>query len=281
MDSEGLTDTSQALGRWDKPPLAYVVAELAIAPHYGLAAKIAALQDALRSVYPRTIEAAELLFPAAALLAPGISPPPGIPASPQPLWQLFTTKQTRGILINYRAIALHATTYEDSTEFQRCWSEVLTAIERAQLEPFVERAGLRYLDVIVPTPSRQPVDYLAQSLRGIDPPDGAQLQARVWGLNYTLDDIAVQIRTATPAPLNSLLPPTLNALPLLLPRVMIEAQARVTAQQPIGWIDSDASRAVQRPFNAADIADLYKSLHQTISTTFKALLSDHAKQEWI
>jgi uncharacterized protein (TIGR04255 family) len=258
-----------------------VVAELAIAPHYGLAGKIAAIQDGLRSAYPRTLEATEVLLPVAAPFTPGVSAGQALPAPPQPFWQLLDSTQTRGVLINYRAIALHATIYDDSTDFLSRWSEVLATIERAEAELFVERAGLRYVDLIVPTKDAQPSDYLVSSVHGIEPPAGAQIQTRGWGLSYSVDSIAVQIRTATPAPTNFVLPPTLNTLPLQQPSVMMEAQSRVSGQQPIGWIDTDVSRTIQRPFNAGEIAVLYGGLHQTVSTTFKALLSARAKQEWI
>ena len=59
---EGKIMTNTALGTWRRPPLAYVVAELVISPYYSMAAKVPGLQDRLRSAFPRTIEANELVI---------------------------------------------------------------------------------------------------------------------------------------------------------------------------------------------------------------------------
>ena len=53
--------TATALGTWRRPPLVYVVAELVISPYYSMAAKVPSLQDRLRSSFPRTIEAKEII----------------------------------------------------------------------------------------------------------------------------------------------------------------------------------------------------------------------------
>jgi uncharacterized protein (TIGR04255 family) len=264
------------MGRWRKPPLAYVVAELGIAPHYGLAAKIAAIQEGLRSAFPRTVEATEVALPQSGIPVSQTAPA----LTSQPYWQLLDSTQTRGVLISYRAVALHVTAYEDSGDFLRRWAEILDVVDKANAEPFVERVGLRYIDLIVPGGEVMPADYLVRSIQGVDPPEGAQVQSRSWGLHYVLNGVTVQVRTATPAPAGFLLP-FINILPLRLPAVAAEAQERVANQQPIGWVDTDASCLVQKPFGAREITGLYVTLHQAISKTFKSLLSDRAKEEWI
>jgi uncharacterized protein (TIGR04255 family) len=282
MRPEGLTATPPPMGRWRNPPLAYVVAELAIAPHYGLAAKIAAIQDGLRGAFPRTVEATEVVLAVAGALPQGTPGFPGVSGVPaQPFWQLLDATQSRGVLITYRAIALHATAYEDSTDFLRRWAEVLAAIDAAKAEPFVERIGLRYIDLIVPSGQADPADYLVSSIRGIDPPEGAEIQTRSWGLHYVRDGVTVQVRTTTPAPVGLLLPPVLNTLPLQLPPVAIEAQARIANRQTIGWVDTDVSTPVQKPLNTEDISASFERLRQAVSVTFRSLLSDHAKDDWI
>jgi uncharacterized protein (TIGR04255 family) len=282
MRPEGLTATPPPMGRWRNPLLAYVVAELAIAPHYGLAAKIAAIQDGLRGAFPRTVEATEVVLAVAGALPQGTPGSPGVSGVPaQPFWQLLDATQSRGVLITYRAIALHATAYEDSTDFLRRWAEVLAVIDAAKAEPFVERIGLRYIDLIVPSGQADPADYLVSSIRGIDPPEGAEVQTRSWGLHYVRDGVTVQVRTTTPAPVGLLLPPVLNTLPLQLPPVAIEAQARIANRQTIGWVDTDVSTPVQKSLNTEDISASFERLRQAVSVTFRSLLSDHAKDEWI
>src|SRR5450755_1952222 len=139
--------TATALGTWRKPPLAYVVAELVISPYYSMGAKVAGLQDQLRSVYPKTVEAKEIVVD-------------GGKPSAQSLWQLVSADQKYGVQLGTRAISLHATSYLHSIDFLTRWAEVLDAIHAADLGAFVERAGLRYIDLIVPEGDRAPEDYL-------------------------------------------------------------------------------------------------------------------------
>ena len=122
--------TTTALGTWRQPPLVYVVAELVISPYYSLAGKVPGLQDRLRSSFPRTLEAKELVVD-------------GAKPTAQPLWQLMSADQRLGVQLGTRAISLHATSYLQSSDFLSRWAEVLDAIQQADLGAFVERAGLR------------------------------------------------------------------------------------------------------------------------------------------
>ena len=135
--------TTTALGTWRRPPLVYVVAELVISPYYSMASKVPGLQDSLRSAFPRTLEAKELVVD-------------GAKPSAQPLWQLVSADQKHGVQLGTRAISLHATSYAQSSDFLSRWAEVLDAIQNANLGAFVERAGLRYIDLIVPSEGRSP-----------------------------------------------------------------------------------------------------------------------------
>ena len=144
------------LGTWRKPPLVYVVAELIISPYYSMATKVPGLQDRLRSTFPKTIEGQELVVD-------------GAKPSAQPIWQLISADQKHGVQLGTRSISLHATSYVNSADLMTRWADVLDAIHEAGLGAFVERAGLRYVDLILPSGDRSPAEYLAQQLQGIAP----------------------------------------------------------------------------------------------------------------
>src|ERR1700676_4862233 len=111
-----------ALGTWANPPLVYVVAELALSAHYGLASKIPALQSALRHQYPRTSELNEILI-ANMSMPQGVATPLA-PNTPQQRWHLLDADNTHAVDISHRSIALHATTYEDSADFLERWRQI-------------------------------------------------------------------------------------------------------------------------------------------------------------
>jgi uncharacterized protein (TIGR04255 family) len=258
---------STALGTWRHPPLVYVVAELVISPYYSMSSKVPGLQDSLRNSFPRTLEAKELIVD-------------GVKPSPQSLWQLMSADQKHGVQLGTRAISLHATSYAQSSDFLSRWAEVLDAIQNANLGAFVERAGLRYIDLIVPSTGRSPADYLADGLKGIEP-GGARSTGSMWAAAFQFDGSLVNLRTAAPAPQGLLLPPDFNALPLNKPALMHEAEKQLQNERVIGFVDTDCLKDIGQVFDASELLGVYTEMQKLTSRTFKAALSDIAKGEWL
>ncbi len=256
-----------ALGTWRKPPLAYVVAELAISPYYTMGEAIPTVQSALRGSFPRTVEGKELVID-------------GPTPTQHPIWRLMSADQTHGVQLSARAISLHATQYSNSANFLKRWEEVLTAVSVSLRDAFVERAGLRYIDLIVPTDDHEPTAYIDSRLQGLELP-GGHSTGSMWGAAFQFgEDTSVNLRLGAPSPLGLLLPPEFSTLPLQKPQVMIEAEARLQSSRTIGFVDTDCGRAVQQVFNVPQITSIYSELQKLTSTTFQATLSEFAKEEW-
>jgi uncharacterized protein (TIGR04255 family) len=259
--------TTTTLGTWRKPPLAYVVAELVISPYYSMAAKVPGLQDRLRSTFPKTVEGQELVVD-------------GAKPAAQPIWQLISADQTHGVQLGTKSISLHATSYVNSTDLMTRWADVLDAIHEAGLGAFVERAGLRYVDLIVPSGDRSPADYLAQQLQGIAP-EGAKPTGSLWAAAFLFDGATVNLRVGAPAPAGMLLPPNFNAMPLHKPQVMVDCEKRIKDEKAIGFIDTDCLRDINQVFDAAQLVGIYTDMQKLSSRTFKAALSARANKEWM
>lgn len=255
------------LGTWRKPPLAYVVAELVISPYYSMATKVPGLQDQLRSSFPKTVEGQELFVD-------------GAKPSAQPIWQLISADQKHGVQLGTRSISLHATSYVNSADLLTRWADVLDAIHEAGLGAFVERAGLRYVDLILPSGDRSPAEYLAQQLQGIAP-DGAKPTGSLWAAAFLFDGATVNLRAGAPAPAGMLLPPNFNAMPLHKPQVMVDCEKRVKDEKAIGFIDTDCLRDINQVFDAAQLVGIYTDMQKLTSRTFKAALSATANKEWM
>lgn len=265
--------TEKILGKWTNPPLAYVAAEIGISPHYSAAQYVPAIQQSLREIYPRTIEAAELTVDLG-----GVNAAP----MPQPVWHLLMADSSRGVFVGTRAIAMHATHYPDFPTFAGWMARMLEAIEASGLNPFVERIGLRYIDYILPSADHQPADYLASALRGVTPKGAGQAQSSMWIASFPFDNCTVSARIAASAPKlgNSVLPPNFSALPLAKPKPMIEAEERFKQGLPFGFIDTDCAQLVGLPFNAQTLASKFATMHDYVSVTFKAFMSELAVKEW-
>lgn len=255
------------LGTWRNPPLAYVVAELVISPYYSMAGAVPALQDKLRSAYPRTVEAQELVID-------------GAKPSAQPLWRMLSANQMHGVQLGTRAISLHATSYLHSNDFLSRWADILDAIGNANLGAFVERAGLRYVDLIVPSEGHSPAEYLEHRLQGVTP-DGAVSTGSMWAAGFQFDGCVVNLRAAAPAPKGLLLPPDFNALPLNKPRVMVAGEQHLKEEKPIGFIDTDCVKDILRVFDASELVGTYTEMQKLTSRAFKAVLSSVAREEWL
>ena len=255
------------LGTWRKPPLVYVVAELIISPYYSMATKVPGLQDRLRSTFPKTIEGQELVVD-------------GAKPSAQPIWQLISADQKHGVQLSTRSISLHATSYVNSADLMTRWADVLDAIHEAGLGAFVERAGLRYVDLILPSGDRSPAEYLAQQLQGIAP-DGAKPTGSLWAAAFLFDGATVNLRAGAPAPAGMLLTPNFNAMPLHKPQVMVDCEKRVRDEKAIGFIDTDCLRDINQVFDAAQLVGIYTDMQKLTSRTFKAALSATANKEWM
>jgi len=260
--------TNSRLGTWRNPPLCYVVAELAISPYYSMQAAIPRLQDALRKAYPRTLEGQELVVEAKPSAQPF-----------WPVWRLVSADQQYGVQLGTRAISLHVTSYLHSSDFLARWAELLDSVSAANLGAYIERAGLRYVDLIVPSEKHSPADYLAHGLKGVTP-EGAKPVGSMWAASFQFDGALVNVRTAAPAPKGVLLPPDFNALPLQKPKIMVEAEKRMKDELPIGFVDTDCGREVNQIFNSGQLVDIYGGMQKLASRTFSALLSEIAKGEW-
>lgn len=268
MNLSKVPDEEVRLGTWRNPPLAYVVAELRISPYYSLKEAVPRVQNALREHFPRTIEGSEFVID------------PSSPPAPQPVWQLISADGERGVFVSTRSISLHATAYADFPDFLERWTQVFSAISGAELNPFVERAGLRYVDLIVPADDRQPQEYLSERLQGVPPMEGSAVQSSICGATFSVNGLTLQVHTAAPSPEGMLFAPNFNALPLQKPLIMRAAEERTKNKKQVGYIDTDCWVAIQKVFDAQELRGLYEALHGHISRVFTALLSDVALKEW-
>jgi hypothetical protein len=103
----------------------------------------------------------------------------------------------------------------------------------------------------------------------------------MWAAAFQFDGSIVNLRAGAPSPQGMLLPPDFNALPLAKPAVMLEAEARLKASQPIGFVDTDCLREIGRVFEANELLDHYTAMQKLTSKTFKSALSATARGEWM
>ena len=254
-------------GSWRKPPLAYVVAELAISVYYAMPDALPDLQRKLFASYPKVLEGAENVILESGTLAS------------QPTWQFISESQTHGVYISPRSISLHATSYVNSSDFLTYWAIVLDAIQSIGLPVYVKSAGLRYFDLIVPEENRFPADYISEKIQGLVP-EGVVSVWSLWHGAFLFDRAQVSIRVSAPSPADFLFPPELRMLPLKTSQIIRDAEQKRKEGKLTGFIDTECMRMVERTFSASDLLADFTDMHEFTSQSFRAVLSPLAEKEW-
>jgi hypothetical protein len=116
--------------------------------------------------------------------------------------------------------------------------------------------------------STQKVDGAAVELEGGRPHGARALR--------TLGDDALQAAHA-----HEVVARRVSNGPLAKPAVMMQAEARLKANQSIGFVDTDCIREVGQVFEAEALLTHYKSMQKPTSATFKAAMSPLAQREWM
>jgi uncharacterized protein (TIGR04255 family) len=264
--------TELTLGTYRNPPLAYVVAEVTIAAHYGVGKSLASIQDRLRSIYPRTIEEVGVEL----TVSPSATPAP----TPLQMWRLLSADQQRGLSISSRGFSLHSTRYSNFEEFSAAWDLILQVMGETIDDAFVERIGLRYVDFIVPSEDHAPYEYLA-NYNVVAPSKGAKIESHFWASAFLFDNALVNARIGAPSPPGMLLPPNITIVQLEKPAIWHRAEAQLATGKQIGFIDTDCSRRISAVYDAEKLSQAFRELKTHVSATFNGLMSELARKEWV
>lgn len=260
-----------SMGSWRHPPLAYVVAEVRISPFYKLESHIADFQAAVRETFPRTKEANVVR-----LEVQGNAPI----VQHERVWRFFSENQRLGIDVSPRAIALHATEYQDFPTFAKQLDLILKAAEQAIPSLFVDALGLRYIDYILPKGSDSTLDYVVDSVRGFQPSSARKTKEAYWIANFELERGTLSLRIIPILPAGQSHPPNFGPLEVAPAETQVEAMKRAQQNLPIGCIDTDRMLPVEKKFAADELGTMFASMHGDISDIFRTTISEKAKKEW-
>jgi uncharacterized protein (TIGR04255 family) len=149
-------------GRLDNAPVVYVLCQIRFSPVEKMADYIPAVQEALRAEYP--------IFEREQIGGVSLGPN-GQPTFVQneSRWRFETRDQQTGYMLSTNQLITHTTAYIDSEDFRsRIVSGFRTVHELAKLS-FIQRLGLRYIDLIIPKQNDRLEDYVNSALIGFRP----------------------------------------------------------------------------------------------------------------
>ena len=261
------------LGHWKNAPLAYVVADVAISPYMTIAKRVPEFQDRLRATFPQTVESVVLRLDAPqaqGAIAPALTP--------EQNWQFISTPPKMGVSLSSRSISFHATTYTNYQDFESKLKVVLTAFGDTVPNAFVNRIGLRYIDLIVPSRGKSVRAYLDQGLHGFKPPGAISESQTVVATSHRFDQGAMNISLYVKLPSGSNFPSNISVLPLAPANIVVRSDPKTRIE--LGCIDLDRYVEPNASFEWNGILRTFSIMHRDQSNAFKAMLSNLATKEW-
>jgi uncharacterized protein (TIGR04255 family) len=267
--------TTRALGQMANAPLALVLAQVRFSPYLTIADAMPALQNELRRDYPvfKRNQIQALDFGA------GASPPN---VSVIQRFNFSDTDNREGFIVQQDSLVFLVTRYKTFDDFERKHRIILDCFERIVPDLYVERLGLRYVDVIVPRKDERPEHYLVEGLRGCaiemeEEPTGFQSQ---YVATWKLKDGQMKFRFVNGLRTPPFLPPDLHPLELGVPEVIQRGADAASAGRSVGVLDFDRLKQHRGLYRSAEVSKLFSSMHNDASVAFKRSMSPLAEKVW-
>lgn len=258
-------------GRLDNAPVVYVLCQIRFSPVAKMADYVPAIQEALRSKYPN-FEPEQI---GGVGFAPNAQP---VLVQNETRWRFETRDSHTGFLLSTNQLITHTTSYVDSDDFRdRIVFGFRTIHEIAKLS-FIQRIGLRYIDLITALPDETVEDYIDPSLIGFRPvvrgltPDVSQqfmrAKSNVRGYSGTLLVKASRARHG-------------NDLPTDLLPISLQLKRKPSPEQESIFLDWD--HYIEQTNLDPDpevLAMTLRELKAPIATIFKTAITEHAVKRW-
>ena len=259
---------AQFEGRLANAPVVYVLCQIRFSSIEKMADYVPTIQEALRPQYPN-FEREQI---GGVSLASNAQP---VFVQNETRWRFETRDNQTGFILSTNQLIAHTTNYVDSDDFRgRIVFGFKTIHEIAKLG-FVQRIGLRYVDLITASDDDTIEDYVHPSLLGFRP--------RVPGL--TPDDSQQYLRTHS-AIGGTLLVKISRArhggeLPADLLPTTLALKRRPNPDQESIFLDWDHYiEQLNLDPDPKILATTLRDLKEPIATIFKEAITEHAVQVW-
>ncbi|OYV06674.1 MAG: hypothetical protein CFE26_04990 [Verrucomicrobiales bacterium VVV1] len=249
-------------------PLIIALAQVRMTPVLSLENYIPKLQDLLRATgYPRLIKRV-----IKATRQDAIGKMDVIESTD---WVFGDKAGHFALLVGERGLGLFTSSYHTFEDFAGRLNECLQLVHQVVNINGVERLGLRYVDLIEPTPEK-PLSYFLEScVLGLPL---QELGKRVSGLSQTIIETSphqkLVVRT-TERSKGLVIPPDLLSLQLKLRKPN-------TLEQPFGILDLDhfAEYPETDDYDTASVIRKFGELHDIVDQAFRKATTDDAKSDW-
>jgi uncharacterized protein (TIGR04255 family) len=254
-------------------PLALVLAQLRFSPYLSIGSAMPSIQDALRKSYP--------VFRKSQIQTLEFGPGPSAPnVTTVERFNFVDADNREGFITQQDSLVFAATRYRTFDDFAAKHRAVLECFERLVPDLFVERLGLRYVDVVVPQMGERPEQYVVEGLQGCHVESIAPVAFQSqYVANWKLSDGAMKFRFVNGVR-KPFMPPDLQPIELDPAEVIAKAIEASKQGTPIGLLDFDRVRDHRGTFKAAKVLDDFAAMHGDASQAFKRAMSSLARMVW-
>ncbi|WP_396217025.1 TIGR04255 family protein [Gemmatimonas sp.] len=261
--------------RLQNAPLVHVLAQVVYSPIWELSERVKAFRAAIHpNDFPWVTEGQ------VHHVSVTDQAPPRVDIKPR--WDFFSADKTIGVMLTEEALVLQTTAYKTSEPFRNRLRSVLRALEEVAGVEFVQRIGLRYIDLVRISPGERFGEYVHAGLLGFPWREAPELQARGIGLRT---EAISKTAHGIMAVRSSVLPPGQMLPGDLLPAVLRYPTAITEGQAGVPGLILDFDHFVQFDevtfrFESEGIVDVVNKLHGGLRTAFEAACTPHALERW-
>lgn len=189
-------------------------------------------------------------------------------------WEFNNIDQTEGYILLNDALSFHTTNYDTFDSFLDKLLNGLELLHEIINISYVDRLGLRYLDLINPNTDKKIDDYLKKEFLGLT-------NIMKGEFKHSFSETAIEINNGTLVVKSfisnesALLPPDLSPLNLKLSPRFNNLEKGMKS-----ILDTDYFSEKRSIFNLDDIKQQLISSHTIISESFKSSVTDFAIDSW-
>ncbi len=248
-------------------PLIFVLAQVRISPVLEIEAKIPAIQEALRkSGYPllsrRKVHTATF----------------GPDAQTQSMqtkeqWEFLNKEKRASLLVDAEGLTFQVTRYDGFNTFLAGFRSALEVFARLVEPNLIQRVGLRYVDLVLPTEGKELSSYFSAELRGFKIQDSDNRKAFFSETVCQTGENRTFVHRYSEAEAGLGFPPDLLPVNLTFP-------TNIQVNSPFGLLDLDHFLIQDEDFSVEAAITQLEELHTHHRKAFETSVTDTAIEEW-
>ncbi len=257
-------------------PVYFTIAQIRYNPVLSLDSYIPGIQECLRKAgYPDFQQGAVMTFNLAPV-AGGNDAQGQAPTIVHVARYVFSNmERTRAFILEHNALSFQATKYDTFEAFSGELLKGLDILHKAVALDYSERVGVRYLDAVVPRSGEKLNEYLVREVLGV--------ATRMKGVEvqHSFSETLVRIPPIGNVTARTIMQVGRPSFPPDLQPIGLKTDERFehfSGHHAI--IDTDGSFEGREAFDLGTLKGRLFSIHDEISKTFRATVTDHAMAVW-